>query len=143
MTADFEGSAPAGRVMSSNSATNPGIFPNGHLGHLNGTQEEALEHFKVVLAEKGLWKAGPPASHDDQTLLRYLRARRWIVDDALVQFKDTEEWRAANNIDTLYQTIELEAYEQSRRLVSLFYFLPAKGLEADLQIPVSAMDRPP
>lgn len=116
MTADFEGSAPAGRVMSSSSATNPGIFPNGHLGHLNATQEEALERFKVVLAEKGLWKASPPPSHDDQTLLRYLRARRWIVDDALTQFKDTEEWRAANNIDTLYQTIELEAYEQSRRL---------------------------
>ncbi|KAM0261516.1 hypothetical protein ACHAQJ_002199 [Trichoderma viride] len=117
MTTDFEGSAPAGRVLSSGSTiTQAGIFPNGHLGHLSASQEEALERFKVVLAEKGLWRAGPPPSHDDQTLLRYLRARRWIVDDALVQFKDTEEWRAANNIDILYRTIELDAYEQSRRL---------------------------
>ncbi|KAL7941554.1 CRAL-TRIO domain-containing protein [Trichoderma barbatum] len=118
MTADYEGSAPAGRVLSSGSTTSQqaGLFPHGHLGHLSAVQEEALERFKAVLQEKGLWRPGPPASHDDQTLLRYLRARRWVVDDALVQFKDTEEWRAANSIDTLYRTIELDAYEQSRRL---------------------------
>ncbi|KAL7910444.1 CRAL-TRIO domain-containing protein [Trichoderma velutinum] len=118
MTTDYEGSAPAGRVMSSGSTASQqaGMFPHGHLGHLTAPQEEALERFKVVLQEKGLWRPGPPASHDDQTLLRYLRARRWVVDDAFVQFKDTEEWRAANNIDTLYRTIELDAYEQSRRL---------------------------
>jgi hypothetical protein len=48
---------------------------------------------------------------------RFLRARRWIAEDAYKQFKETEDWRAANNIDTLYRTIELDAYEQSRRLV--------------------------
>ncbi|KAH6605417.1 cellular retinaldehyde-binding triple function [Trichoderma cornu-damae] len=118
MTAEFEGSAPAGRVLSSGSTASQqaGMFPHGHLGHLSASQEEALERFRAVVGEQGLWRPGPPPSHDDQTLLRYLRARRWIVDDALVQFKDTEEWRAANNIDTLYRTIELEAYEQSRRL---------------------------
>ncbi|PTB64874.1 CRAL/TRIO domain-containing protein [Trichoderma citrinoviride] len=117
MTAEYEGSAPAGRVQSSSSASQQaGTFPNGHLGHLSAAQEEALERFKAALQDKKLWRPGPPPSHDDQTLLRYLRARRWIVDDALAQFKDTEEWRAANNIDTLYRTIELDAYEQSRRL---------------------------
>ncbi|KAF3057659.1 SEC14 cytosolic factor [Trichoderma lentiforme] len=118
MTTDYEGSAPAGRVLSSGSTASQqaGMFPHGHLGHLTAQQEEALERFKALLQEKGLWRAGPPASHDDQTLLRYLRARRWVVEDAFGQFKDTEEWRAANNIDTLYRTIELEAYEQSRRL---------------------------
>ncbi|KAL5094972.1 hypothetical protein Trisim1_003580 [Trichoderma cf. simile WF8] len=118
MTTDYEGSAPAGRVLSSGSTASQqaGMFPHGHLGHLTAQQEEALERFKALLQEKGLWRPGPPASHDDQTLLRYLRARRWVVEDAFGQFKDTEEWRAANNIDTLYRTIELEAYEQSRRL---------------------------
>lgn len=38
------------------------------------------------------------------------------MEDAYKQLKDTEDWRAANNLDTLYRTIELEAYEQSRRL---------------------------
>lgn len=125
MTTDYEGSAPAGRVLSSGSTASQqaGMFPHGHLGHLNAHQEEALEKFKALLQEKGLWRPGPPASHDDQTLLRYLRARRWVVEDAFGQFKDTEEWRAANNIDTLYRTIELEAYEQSRRLVSRYILI--------------------
>ena len=48
---------------------------------------------------------------------RYLRARRWVVEDAYQQFKDTEEWRKANDLDVLYNTIDLDAYEQSRRLV--------------------------
>lgn len=49
---------------------------------------------------------------------RYLRARRWVPEDAYTQFKDTEDWRAANNIDTLYRTIDVKAYDESRRLVS-------------------------
>ena len=52
---------------------------------------------------------------------RYLRARRWVPNDAYQQFHETEEWRKANDIDLLYHTIEVDAYEQSRRLVR---FLP-------------------
>lgn len=37
--------------------------------------------------------------------------------DAFEQFKTTEDWRVANDIDVLYRTIDLNAYEQSRRLV--------------------------
>lgn len=48
---------------------------------------------------------------------RFLRARRWVVQDAYKQFSDTEQWRAANHLDVLYSTIDLDAYEQSRRLV--------------------------
>jgi hypothetical protein len=48
---------------------------------------------------------------------RFLRARRWKVEDAFAQFKDTEHWREANDIGKLYDTIDVEAYEQSRRLV--------------------------
>ena len=50
---------------------------------------------------------------------RFLRARRWVVEDAYKQFKDTEEWRKANELDVLYDTIDLESYEQTRRLVCL------------------------
>ncbi|GAB0136418.1 hypothetical protein EsDP_00004719 [Epichloe bromicola] len=109
-------SAPATRVKSSTSTASQFGYPRGHLGHLSEHEEAALDKFKDVLEQEGIWTRGPPASHDDQTLLRYLRARRWIVEDACRQFKDTEDWRAANNIDTLYQTIELDAYEQGRRL---------------------------
>ncbi|KAK3952447.1 CRAL-TRIO domain-containing protein [Pseudoneurospora amorphoporcata] len=91
-------------------------YPNGHLGHLKPEEQEALERFKTYLAEKGYYKPGPLASHDDQTLLRYLRARRWNVVDAFKQFKETEDWRKANGLNVLYDTIDLEAYEASRRL---------------------------
>ena len=51
------------------------------------------------------------------TCSRFLRARRWIVDDAFKQFDDTEKWRAANHLDVLYDTIDVEEYEAGRRLV--------------------------
>lgn len=59
---------------------------------------------------------GTPASHDDETLLRYLRARKWIPQDAFGQFKDTEDWRQENELDNLYETIDVQEYETTRRL---------------------------
>jgi hypothetical protein len=44
-------------------------YPHGHLGHLSDAEEGALRGFKVFLEEKGLYRPGPPPSHDDQTLL--------------------------------------------------------------------------
>ncbi|KAK0722653.1 CRAL-TRIO domain-containing protein, partial [Lasiosphaeria miniovina] len=90
-------------------------YPHGHLGFLSGEEEEALRSFKVFLEEKGYFKSSPP-SHDDQTLLRFLRARKWAIHDAFQQFKDTEDWRERNQLDVLYDTIDLEAYEQARGL---------------------------
>ncbi|KAK1447369.1 CRAL/TRIO domain-containing protein [Colletotrichum melonis] len=116
MTTDTAASDPAARVKSHASTVSDVGYPHGHLGHLNEHEETQLAAFRTLLEEKGLYKPGPPASHDDPTLLRYLRARRWVPEDALTQFKDTEAWRAANDIDVLYQTIELDAFEQSRRL---------------------------
>merc|ERR1711988_784110 len=104
-------------TMSSDAIADPAqSYPNGHLGHLTQSEEEALNKFRAILEERGYWKPGPPASHDDPTLLRFLRARRWVPEDAFTQFKDTEDWRVANDIDVLYRTIEIDAYEQSRRL---------------------------
>ncbi|KAK5658402.1 hypothetical protein OQA88_2379 [Cercophora sp. LCS_1] len=91
-------------------------YPHGHLGHLNEAEEEALRNFKMFLEEKELYRPGPPPSHDDQTLLRFLRARRWIVQDAYKQFSETEEWRKKNDLNALYNTIDTEAYEHSRSL---------------------------
>ncbi|KAK7997225.1 CRAL-TRIO domain-containing protein [Apiospora arundinis] len=91
-------------------------YPQGHLGHLTASEEQALKDFKTFLQEKGAWTPGPPPSHDDPTLLRYLRARKWIVQDAYGQFSETEKFRAANEIDVLYDTIDIDAYETSKKL---------------------------
>lgn len=46
-----------------------------------------------------------------------MRARRFVPQEAFKQFKDTEDWRKEQNIDDLFEIIEVEEYEQTRQLV--------------------------
>lgn len=48
---------------------------------------------------------------------RFLRARRFVPQEAFKQFKDTEDWRKENKLSEIFNTIEIEEYEQTRRLV--------------------------
>ncbi|KAL2070231.1 hypothetical protein VTL71DRAFT_13257 [Oculimacula yallundae] len=91
-------------------------YPSGHLGHLSDEEEAAFKNFKILCEEKGYYTPGESGTHDDATLLRFLRARRFAVADAFQQFQDTEDWRKANQLDTLYETIDLQQYEETRRL---------------------------
>ncbi|VBB84776.1 Putative SEC14 cytosolic factor [Podospora comata] len=112
--------SPVEQVPSATATTGGDEFgyPHGHFGHLTAEQEKALQDFKIFLGEKGLYTHAPgeKPSHEDWTLLRFLRARRWIVEDAYKQFKDTEDWRKANQLEVLYDTIDVEAYEETRSL---------------------------
>ncbi|KAI9053177.1 hypothetical protein LZ554_003443 [Drepanopeziza brunnea f. sp. 'monogermtubi'] len=94
-------------------------YPRGHLGHLTNEEQAAFRDFKIVCQEKGYYRpatANEVETHDDATLLRFLRARRFVIADALKQFKETDDWRKANQLDTLYETIDLDQYEETRRL---------------------------
>jgi hypothetical protein len=96
-------------------------WPSGHVGHLTPNQIAALDRFKALCEEKGYYLSASedekrPATHDDETLLRYLRARKFVPQDAFTQFKDTEDWRKETQLDTLYETIDINEYEQTRRL---------------------------
>ncbi|KAG9247686.1 CRAL-TRIO domain-containing protein [Calycina marina] len=109
-------SGPAHRVQS---AVEEYGYPQGHLGHLTVDQEAALQNFKVKCAEAGYYAPAADtieSSYDDATLLRFLRARRFVVLDAFKQFQDTEVWRKANKLEELYNTIDLEHYEETRQL---------------------------
>lgn len=78
-----------------------------------------MDDFRELCKRKGYWipaSGDTPASHDDETLLRYLRARKFVPSEAFKQFKDTEDWRAENHLEKLYETIDIDEYEQSRRL---------------------------
>ncbi|KAJ5653282.1 hypothetical protein N7490_000285 [Penicillium lividum] len=97
----------------------------GHLHHLTPEQEEKLVEFKNVCAKRGYYTAAvapaegveeKPASHDDATMLRFLRARKFEVEGAWNQFKDTEDWRKENAIESLYDNIGVDSYEASRRM---------------------------
>ncbi|KAF2149920.1 CRAL/TRIO domain-containing protein [Myriangium duriaei CBS 260.36] len=94
-------------------------YPSQHIGFLEANHVRALEDFKDFAREKGYYRPGDgaqPASHDDETLLRYVRARRWNVQDAFTQFKDTEDWRKKNQIDKLYDRIDIGEYDVGRKL---------------------------
>ncbi|KAI2640708.1 CRAL/TRIO domain-containing protein [Hypomontagnella submonticulosa] len=95
-------------------------YPSGHLGHLTEHEEQALVDFKTLLEEKGLYKPGHPPSHDDPTLLRFLRARKFVPEDAYAQFSETEKFRSANEIEVLYDTIDIDSFEASRKLYPRF-----------------------
>jgi hypothetical protein len=44
------------------------------------------------------------------------------MQDAFKQFKETEDWRIENHLDVLYATIDVDAYEESRRMVGACVF---------------------
>lgn len=88
---------------------------------MNEGQRNALDRFKLLCQEKGYYSprsadGATPSSHDEETLLRYLRARKFLPQEAFEQFKDTEDWRNENDLDGLYENIDVDEYEQTRKL---------------------------
>ncbi|KAF7589942.1 hypothetical protein BBP40_003481 [Aspergillus hancockii] len=91
----------------------------GHLNHLTEDQEKKLQEFKKVCEENKYYNPeseAEKASHDDATMLRFLRARRFDVEGAWGQFKDTEDWRKENAIEELYENIDVESYDAARKM---------------------------
>ncbi|CEJ82778.1 hypothetical protein VHEMI02826 [[Torrubiella] hemipterigena] len=54
--------------------------------------------------------------NDDGTLLRFLRAREYNVENAFVQFSKTQKWRDANQLIKLYETIDVNSFEDTRKM---------------------------
>ncbi|KAG2144171.1 CRAL/TRIO domain-containing protein [Suillus bovinus] len=85
---------------------------------VNDDRGQSLEAFKAKLRNAELYQSASDdtaASHDDITLLRFLRARRYDVDKAQKQFSDTEAWRKQHNVDELFRTFEANEMESARR----------------------------
>jgi hypothetical protein len=45
-----------------------------------------------------------------------------MPQEAFKQFKDTEDWRKDNKLDQIFETIEIEEFEQTRHLVGICLF---------------------
>lgn len=110
----------------------------GHIGHLTSHEESAFNSFRKLCAIEGFYTPATSeakASHDDGTLMylsvpfitqsilltfqrRYLRARKFVPQDAYIQFKDTEMWRKQNDLDALYEKIDIHDYLEARSVVS-------------------------
>merc|ERR1711939_553250 len=72
---------------------------SGFPGHLNQEQEAILHVFKEQLRAEGYYD---PEVHDDATLLRFLRARKYDVAKSKAMWIDTQKWRKDYNVDKLY-----------------------------------------
>ncbi|KAF9731238.1 hypothetical protein PMIN06_012872 [Paraphaeosphaeria minitans] len=96
-------------------------YPSGHFAHLSDNQQAQLDEFKRICQEQGYYTPASPdgatqASDDDETLLRFLRARRFVPSEAFKQFKDTEDWRREHGINDLFLDIDVDEFEATRKL---------------------------
>ncbi|RKF77898.1 SEC14 cytosolic factor [Golovinomyces cichoracearum] len=88
-------------------------YPSGHIGYLSPDEITKLQDFKQCCSEKGHYKpasGSSPASHDNATLLRFLRARRFDIPSAVEQFVVDANWRKENNLDQAYESLDTEYY---------------------------------
>ncbi|WVQ82256.1 hypothetical protein IAT38_004384 [Cryptococcus sp. DSM 104549] len=103
---------------------------SGHPGHLSEAQQTALTQFRTELLADGLIPAQADkdalVAHigydrfDDQTLLRFLRARKFDVPKAKIMWAANEKWRkefgadeiAANGFDYPEQSEVVKYYPQ-------------------------------
>ena len=80
----------------------------GFLGDCSEKQEEVLEKFKsLVYGELGC--ANPP--YNDAYLLRFCRARKFVLDEVVKMFKAFLDWRQSKEVDDIdsYVFNELDA----------------------------------
>ncbi|KAG5653654.1 hypothetical protein H0H81_011614 [Sphagnurus paluster] len=91
---------------------------SGHIGHLSTSQVESFEAFKEDLSKAGLYTPATDlakASHDDSTILRFLRARGFSLAPAHKQFSDAENWRKQHDVLNLYNTFDPVEFEDAKR----------------------------
>ncbi|KDQ20994.1 hypothetical protein BOTBODRAFT_142375 [Botryobasidium botryosum FD-172 SS1] len=101
----------------------PGTEPevdrfSGRPGSLSPAQQAALGTFKERLIKSGLYHAGQGSeegSHSDDTLLRFLRARKFEPAKAEEQFAATEAWRKEHDVDELYNRFDPVEFEDAKR----------------------------
>ncbi|RDA83680.1 hypothetical protein CP532_0036 [Ophiocordyceps camponoti-leonardi (nom. inval.)] len=93
--------------MTQHTATQVPEYPQGHLGHLNPDQGQALVQFRSLVKEQGLRMT------DEGTLIRFLRARRWNPEDALDQLSRSLTWLATVDMEALRSTLDTEQWKQS------------------------------
>ena len=75
----------------------------GRVGNLTPEQEAVLREFKSKLEAIGAYD---PQKHSDHLLLRFLRARKFNLDNARKMWMDCEKWRREFGIEQLMQTFD-------------------------------------
>ncbi|KAJ3187540.1 cytosolic factor, phosphatidylinositol/phosphatidylcholine transfer protein [Gaertneriomyces sp. JEL0708] len=82
---------------------------HGRLGHLTAEQQATLETFKAELAAEGYYD---PAKHDDNILLRFLRARKFDLKASKKMWIDFINWRREFKTDTILQDFDEKEFPE-------------------------------
>ncbi|KAH7098042.1 CRAL-TRIO domain-containing protein [Auriculariales sp. MPI-PUGE-AT-0066] len=94
--------------------------PAGRIGNLTPEQEKALEEFRTQIKADGLYVEG--GRHDDATLLRFLRARKFDVKLAKEMFAACEKWRTEfGTNDLIKDGFAFPEHEQVSEIYPQFY----------------------
>ncbi|KAF8727618.1 hypothetical protein AX14_007202 [Amanita brunnescens Koide BX004] len=76
---------------------------------MSNSRQEVLEQFRKEVLEEGIIHEADTLGVDDETLLRFLRARKYDIKQAKKMMNDCQEWRRTvegAGIDKLYQEID-------------------------------------
>ncbi|KAF8207219.1 CRAL-TRIO domain-containing protein [Mycena galopus ATCC 62051] len=92
--------------------------PPGHLGNLTPEQEAALAKISEELRAEG---AFVEARHDDATLLRFLRARKFDVPKAKEMVIASEKWRKEFGVDELVKTFDFTEVAEVDKYLPQYY----------------------
>jgi len=92
--------------------------PPGRLGNLTPIQEAALAKIAAELRAEG---AFVEARHDDATLLRFLRARKFDVPKAKEMFLACEKWRKDFGVDELVRSFDFTELHEVDKYYPQYY----------------------
>ncbi|KAJ7745428.1 CRAL-TRIO domain-containing protein [Mycena maculata] len=101
-------------------AAEPGAYvaPPGRLGNLTPVQEAALARISAELRAEGIWVE---SRHDDASLLRFLRARKFDVPKTKEMLLASEKWRKAFGVDELVRTFEFPELKEVDKYYPQYY----------------------
>ncbi|KAL4862262.1 hypothetical protein BDV12DRAFT_203213 [Aspergillus spectabilis] len=93
----------------------------GQLCHLTQEQECTFHEFKHLCKLKGLYVPDDGSDQDEQgfddaMLLRFLRANKFQLSNAVDQFQAVSRARAEDEVEAVYRRMDVECYEESRKM---------------------------
>jgi len=92
--------------------------PPGRVGNLSAQQQAALDAFRAELQKDKLFVK---ERHDDATLLRFLRARKFDVPAAKTMFAAAEKWRKDFKVDEIVKTFTFPERDEVDKYYPQYY----------------------
>jgi hypothetical protein len=90
----------------------------GRLGHLTPEQVSILDQFKIIL---GAQNAYDKSMHDDSCLLRFLRARKFDLNEAIKMWVEKEKWALEFGVEDIISSFIFPKWKQVKEFYPRFY----------------------